>query len=103
MCVTLCFSLFVSVFCLSLCLSLCVSVCVCQSVCVSLCVSASVFRYGRKISWADLMIYAGNCAMEHMGCPQFGFAGGREDQWEPEDDIWWGPESQALAGAERWG
>ena len=48
-------------------------------------------KYGRKISWADLMIFAGNCALESMGFKTFGFAGGREDVWEPEEDIYWGP------------
>ena len=53
-------------------------------------------KYGRKISWADLMILAGNCALESMGFKTFGFAGGREDVWEPEEDIYWGPESEWL-------
>ncbi len=53
-------------------------------------------KYGRKISWADLMILAGNCALESMGCKTFGFAGGREDIWEPEEDIYWGSESEWL-------
>ncbi|RIL08872.1 MAG: catalase-peroxidase, partial [Proteobacteria bacterium] len=53
-------------------------------------------KYGRKISWADLMIFAGNCALESMGFKTFGFAGGREDVWEPESDIYWGPESEWL-------
>jgi catalase-peroxidase len=53
-------------------------------------------KYGRKLSWADLMILAGNCALESMGFKTFGFAGGREDIWEPEDDIYWGPETQML-------
>lgn len=52
-------------------------------------------KYGKSISWADLMILAGNCALESMGCKTFGFAGGREDVWEPED-IYWGPESEWL-------
>jgi catalase-peroxidase len=54
-------------------------------------------KYGRKISWADLMILAGNVAMESMGFKTFGFGGGREDVWEPEEDINWGPEGQWLA------
>ncbi|MGH7612041.1 MAG: catalase/peroxidase HPI, partial [Candidatus Dormibacteria bacterium] len=58
-------------------------------------------RYGRKISWADLMILAGNCALESMGFKTFGFAGGREDVWEPEEDIYWGPEDTWL-GDERY-
>ena len=53
-------------------------------------------KYGKKISWADLMILAGNCAIESMGLPTFGFAGGREDIWEPEEDIYWGAESEWL-------
>nr|MBP7682564.1 catalase/peroxidase HPI [Deltaproteobacteria bacterium] len=54
-------------------------------------------KYGRKLSWADLMILAGNVAIESMGLPTFGFAGGREDIWEPEEDIYWGPEGKWLA------
>ena len=54
-------------------------------------------KYGRKLSWADLMILAGNCALESMGLETFGFAGGREDVWEPEEDIYWGPETEWLA------
>ena len=54
-------------------------------------------KYGRKISWADLMILAGNCALESMGLETFGFAAGREDVWEPEEDIYWGPETEWLA------
>ena len=53
-------------------------------------------KYGNKISWADLMILAGNCALESMGFKTFGFAGGREDVWEPEEDIYWGPETEWL-------
>jgi catalase-peroxidase len=53
-------------------------------------------KYGQKISWADLMIFAGNCALESMGFKTFGFAGGREDVWEPEEDIYWGPETGWL-------
>ncbi len=58
-------------------------------------------KYGRKVSWADLMIFAGNCALESMGFTTFGFAGGREDIWEPEDDINWGYETTWL-GDERY-
>jgi catalase-peroxidase len=54
-------------------------------------------KYGRKISWADLMILSGNVALESMGFKTFGFAGGREDIWEPEEDIFWGPEGKWLA------
>jgi catalase-peroxidase len=53
-------------------------------------------KYGKKISWADLMILAGNCALESMGFKTFGFGGGREDVWEPEQDIYWGPETEWL-------
>jgi catalase-peroxidase len=53
-------------------------------------------KYGRKLSWADLMVLTGNCAIESMGLKPFGFAGGREDVWEPEEDIYWGPETEWL-------
>ena len=53
-------------------------------------------KYGKNISWADLMILAGNCALESMGFKTFGFAGGREDIWEPEEDVYWGPEGKWL-------
>ena len=53
-------------------------------------------KYGQKLSWADLMILAGNCAMESMGFTTFGFSGGREDVWEPDEDVYWGPEREWL-------
>jgi catalase-peroxidase len=53
-------------------------------------------KYGRRISWADLMVLAGNCALESMGFKTFGFAGGRVDVWEPEEDIYWGSEAEWL-------
>ena len=53
-------------------------------------------KYGNKISWADLMVFTGNCALESMGFKTFGFAGGREDVWEPQEDVYWGPESKWL-------
>jgi catalase-peroxidase len=58
-------------------------------------------KYGQKISWADLMILAGNVALESMGFQTFGFAGGREDVWEPDEDVYWGPETTWL-GDERY-
>ncbi len=53
-------------------------------------------KYGKKLSWADLMVLTGNCALESMGFKTFGFAGGREDVWEPEEDIYWGGEAEWL-------
>ena len=58
-------------------------------------------KYGRKLSWADLIVLAGNVALESMGFPTFGFAGGREDVWQAEEDIYWGPETEWL-GDERY-
>ncbi|MBX6385382.1 MAG: catalase/peroxidase HPI [Microbispora sp.] len=58
-------------------------------------------KYGKKLSWADLMILAGNVALESMGFKTFGFAGGRVDAWEPDDDVYWGPETTWL-GDERY-
>jgi len=60
-------------------------------------------KYGRKISWADLMILAGNCALETMGFETFGFAGGREDIWEPEEDVYWGSEAEWLGDQRYYG
>lgn len=58
-------------------------------------------KYGRKLSWADLMILTGNVSLESMGFKTFGFAGGREDIWQPEEDIYWGSESEWLGNEER--
>lgn len=58
-------------------------------------------KYGRKISWADLLVFAGTCALDSMGLKTFGFAGGREDIWEPQEDVYWGPEETWL-GDERY-
>jgi catalase-peroxidase len=58
-------------------------------------------KYGRKLSWADLMVFAGNCALESMGFKTFGFGGGRVDVWEPDEDVYWGPEDTWL-GDERY-
>jgi catalase-peroxidase len=58
-------------------------------------------KYGRKISWADLFILAGNVALESMGFKTFGFAGGREDIYQPEEDIYWGSETEWLATSDK--
>jgi len=59
-------------------------------------------KYGKKISWADLMIFAGNCALESMGCKLVGFAGGRADVWEPQEDVFWGAERKWLGDDQRY-
>ncbi len=59
-------------------------------------------KYGRKISWADLLILTGNVALETMGFKTFGFGGGREDVWEPDQDVYWGPETTWLGGDKRY-
>ncbi len=59
-------------------------------------------KYGKKISWADLMVLAGNVALETMGFKTFGFAGGRADKWQPDEDIYWGAESEWLGDSERY-
>ena len=56
-------------------------------------------KYGKSLSWADLMVLAGNCALESMGFETFGFAGGRPDVWEPDEDVYWGPETEWLGDA----
>ncbi|WP_297694964.1 catalase/peroxidase HPI [uncultured Eudoraea sp.] len=59
-------------------------------------------KYGKKLSWADLLILAGNCAHESMGLEMFGFGGGREDIWQPEEDIYWGSEAEWLGNKKRY-
>lgn len=59
-------------------------------------------KYGKKLSWADLLILAGNVAHESMGLPMYGFAGGREDVWQPEEDIYWGSEAEWLGNKDRY-
>ena len=58
-------------------------------------------KYGRRLSWADLIVFTGNVALEDMGLQTFGFAGGRADVWEPDEDVYWGPEDTWL-GDERY-
>ncbi len=58
-------------------------------------------KYGRRLSWADLIVFTGNCALESMQLPTFGYAGGRRDVWEPDEDVYWGPETEWL-GDERY-